>query len=206
MTTPVEPPAPKKRISGAWYALTALPWIVAIGVWYVHLPRVIAGFTSLGSMTFSSHVETSAEANSQSEPEFVMLHAGDNTIYVEGDKIGETTRARTDLACVLLDDAGKPVPLERDTSTSMTLNSDSYVSQYELRIERVGEYALSCSSAIAARYSIGRSFPIRSIVWMILALVGALPVMGIIGYTISRIRNPPRPKTPVATMPTARAL
>ncbi|GEM_PF-6376794 len=206
MTTPVEPPAPEKRISGAWYALTALPWIVAIGVWYVHLPRVIEGFASLGDMTFSSRVESRAEADSQREPERITLRAGKNTIYVEGDKVGETTRARTSLACVLVDDAGQTVPLERDTSTSMTLNSDSYVSQYELRIERAGEYAVSCSSEIAARYSIGRSFPIRSIVWMILVLVCALPVMGIIGYTINRIRNPPRPPRPPVAMSPTRAL
>ena len=35
----------KKRISGAWYALTALPWLVAIAVLYVNVPRVIHGFT-----------------------------------------------------------------------------------------------------------------------------------------------------------------
>lgn len=203
MTTPVEPPqAAKKRISGAWYALTALPWIVAICIWYVHLPRVISGFSNLGANTFTAQVGMGF--TDKADLERVRLGTGQNTIYVEGTEVGDRTEPRSELSCVLLDPDGREVTLERDTSTSMSINSTHYVSQLSAHIGRPGTFLVSCSSDVSVRYSLGRSFPVMSILWLIFSLIGALPVMGIIGYIVSRIRNPGGP--PKFPMPQQRVV
>jgi hypothetical protein len=199
MTTPVETPAPpKKRISGAWYALVALPWIIAIATWYVHLPRVIAGFADLRSKTYVTQMAPFGEVTiaSKSDMQSVSLHAGENTIYVEGVDVLGHTEAKSELTCVLADD-GHVVTLARDTSTTMTIGASTFVSQYTAQIEHDGQYLAGCSSTSEARYSIGRSFPFVSIVLLVLAMILALPVTGVIGYLVHRVRNGKRNTTRV---------
>ncbi|MGE3769019.1 MAG: hypothetical protein AB7L94_42600 [Kofleriaceae bacterium] len=200
MTTPVElPEAPKKRISGAWYALTALPWILAIAVWYVHLPRVIAGFATLGANTFQAQTG-GVRFKNVDDLERVHLRAGRTTIYVEGVRDGERITPRADLWCDLFDPAGRPVALERDASMTMSINSDHFASQFVAQIDTAGDHFVTCDADEPVRYSLGRSFPVTSIIWLVLTLVAALPLTGVIGYTVNRIRNPKKPKVP-ATLP-----
>jgi hypothetical protein len=202
MTTAVETPAtPKKRISGAWYALVAIPGIVAIAVWYTHLPKVIAGFASLGSQTFTTIVgappsEGGVEIFVKSEMNEVRLRAGTNTIYVEGYKDGEHTEPRTELSCVMVGPDDRSVDLRRDTSSTMTLDSSHFASQYDAQIDTAGDYRVSCFASVEAEYSISRSFPGMSILWLVLATFLALPMTGVVGYLVNRVRNPKAPKVP----------
>lgn len=193
MSTPVEPPTsepPKKRIHGAWYALVALPGLIAIATMAIHIPKLIHGIAEINRKVLVT--TSSAELDAKSDMHRVELPAGDNSIEVEGVDVAGSVEAKMELTCRLFDSDGHAVPLERYTGRSTTINSAKFVSQYEMYLDRAGEYSVSCASAtpeVPVRYWVGPGFPFLSIVWILLALFLALPMTGVVGYIVHRIRN-----------------
>lgn len=180
MTTPVESPsAPaKKRISGAWYALVALPGLLAIATIATHVPKLVAGFSAL-------HVSALAAGSHDIE-----LEAGENTIYVEGEQRHEDLHAKAEIECTIRDDRGTALVLEPLQGHS-TFSSPSFsgVGRYDVQIPAAGTYNVTCQTGDNALFAIGLAFPFLSVVWILLALFLALPLTGVTGYIVHRIRN-----------------
>jgi hypothetical protein len=178
MTTPAETPPAKKRIHGAWYALVALPGILAIVVFATHIPKLIHGFTNLRLPTFEAGTHE------------VELDAGENTIYVEGDSSGGETVALASLRCTVRDPRGTELALEKTSGfESYTVSSFTGVAQYDVQIPSKGIYTVDCTPDAPARFGIGVGFPFLSVVWLLLAMFLALPLTGVTGYIVHRIRN-----------------
>lgn len=179
MTTPVELPTPaKKRISGAWYALVALPGLMAIWVLATNIPKLVRGFADLRVPSYESGARE------------VRLKAGENTIYVQGDDSGTDTSALAEMTCTLRDASGHALTLDTVSGLeSYTVGGFTGVAQYRVDIPRAGSYHLDCQTDPPVRFAIGKGFPFISIVWCLLALFLALPLTGVTGYIVHRIRN-----------------
>jgi hypothetical protein len=183
MTTPIEPPAAsKKRISGAWYALVALPGLFAIATLYINVPKVIHALTHLRLATFDAGMAHDVD-----------LRPGENTIYVEGERHGENTVALTSLDCTLRDQT-RALVLEPVTGTeTYTVGGFTGVAQFNVTIPTAGSYTITCTSGSPAQFSIGIGFPFMTVIWCVLALFLAMPLTGVIGYLVHRVRNGKRP-------------
>ncbi len=176
MTTPTE--SPPKRIHGAWYSLVALPGLIAIAVLATHIPKVVRGFTDLRVPSYESGAHN------------VALKAGENTIYVEGEREGEHSRALASMTCTVRDANGSALTLDRISGhESYTIGSFTGVGVFDVRIPEAGRYDVECTTDPPVRFAIGIGFPFLSIVWCLLALFLALPLTGVTGYIVHRIRN-----------------
>lgn len=181
MTTPVELPEPtKKRIHGAWYALVAVPGLVAITVIAIHVPNIIRGFSTLSSPTLDAGAHV------------VELEAGENTIYVEGDSSGTQTVPLAKLTCTIEAPRGVLALEPLRGFESYTVGGFTGVGVYDVEIPSDGTYTVDCTPSGPARFTIGKGFPFMSVVWSLLALFLALPLTGVVGYIVHRIRNGPR--------------
>lgn len=182
MTAPATSP---KRIHGAWYALVALPGITAIIVLATHIPIVIGGLTDLQLQTYRAGVVHEVE-----------LKAGEHTIYVEGADDGDTVRPLAMLTCAVNPPSGERLVIEPLRGfESYTVGGFTGVGVFDVIVPSDGRYVVSCSaaeSAEAPRFSIGMGFPFMSVVWCLLAMFLALPLTGVVGYVVHRIRNGPR--------------
>jgi hypothetical protein len=178
MTTPVESAPAKKRIHGAWYALVALPGLIAIWVLATNIPKLVRGFADIRVPSYESGAHD------------VRLKAGENTIYVEGDDSGQRTRALATMSCTLRDESGASLSLDTVGGLeSYTVGGFTGVAQYEVDIAEAGTYNLDCQTDPPVRFAIGKRFPFISIVWCLLALFLALPLTGVTGYIVHRLRN-----------------
>ncbi|MDB4963206.1 MAG: hypothetical protein JWP01_3205 [Myxococcales bacterium] len=169
--------------SRAWYALTAIPLLIAAFVCARAIIEMVDRMTSMQRFVVPGMVELELDRGEQ-------VVFGESRSVVNG--VGYNN-ASFEVRCSVEDAAtAKPLALKAPTGhTSYSLGGYQGESLWEVDVPQAGRYRMTCEGPdTKAVLAVGRGFGLgTAVLQMVLAGLLAMPLTALIGWRISRARS-----------------